>query len=161
SAPAPRGFPAMVLVAFFAVAFLVLAPTYVGFFVENQGFTFKTGPLPRSIATNSNVLEPGALSTFASPYLLVVKAANRSRLWPRTALSSGSLCVGGLPAVLGLLACAAAPRDKWRLWLAGVGLLFLASALGDPFPLRGWLYDWLPPTRYFRHAAIFRIYSMF
>src|SRR5262249_41019158 len=65
SAPAPRGFPAMVLVAFFAVAFLVLAPTYVGFFVENQGFTFKTGPLPRSIAPNSNVLEPDALSTFA------------------------------------------------------------------------------------------------
>jgi hypothetical protein len=27
--------------------------------------------------------------------------------------------------------------------------------------LRGWLYDWFFPTRYFRHSAIFRVYFIF
>jgi hypothetical protein len=149
------------LVVFFALAFAVLSPTYLGFLIENRGFTFKTDPLTREVVTNSNVLEPGALSTFASPYLMIVKAANRDDIWPRTDLSSCSLYVGALVAVLGVLALLGSSRDKWRWWLVGAGALFLAFSLGDPVPLRGWLYDLVPLTRYFRHAAIFRVYAMF
>ena len=149
------------LAVFLVIAFLVLSPTYLGFLIENQGFTFKTGPLPREVVTSSNVLEPGALSTFASPYLMIVKAANRDILWPKTDLSSCSLYLTALVTVLGILALVASPRDKWRWWLAGMGLVFLACAFGDPMPVRGWLYDFVAPTRYFRHAAIFRVYVMF
>ena len=53
------------------------------------------------------------------------------------------------------------PRNPWRWWLAGIGVLSLALALGTTFPLRGWLYDLFLPARYFRHAAIFRGYFIF
>ena len=53
------------------------------------------------------------------------------------------------------------PRDAFRWWLAGMGLLCLAAAVGGVLPLRGWLYDTLPPMRYFRHAAMFRCYYVF
>ena len=49
-------------------------------------------------------------------------------------------------------------RDRTRWWLLLLGLLFLAAAMGRALPLRGWLYDWLPPMRYFRHSALFRCY---
>ena len=28
-------------------------------------------------------------------------------------------------------------------------------------PIRGWLYDYVPPTRYFRHSSLFRGYTLF
>jgi hypothetical protein len=151
---------AAALAVFLAAGVVVMAPTYFGFLVEGRGFTDRSVPLDRSIVTGSNVLEPGALSTLASPYLLIVKGVNRDRLWPRTDLSSCSLYLGGLVTVLGLLGIAPRRLDPWRLWLLGLGLVFLLLSFGDPVPFRGWLYDLVPPTRYFRHAAVFRVYSM-
>ena len=152
---------AAILGSLFAVALVVLAPAYLGFLHENVGFTFKTGPLPRSVVTQSNVLEPGALASFASPSLLVLKAANRSSLWPRTDPSSCSVYLTALVTSLGVAALLTSTRRRWRLWLLAVGFLFLLAALAEPVPVRGWLYDLVPPTRYFRHAAVFRVYSMF
>jgi hypothetical protein len=34
---------------------------------------------------------------------------------------------------------------------------FFALAVGQSLPLRGWLYDLVPPTRFFRHASSFRL----
>jgi hypothetical protein len=33
--------------------------------------------------------------------------------------------------------------------------------VGPALPLRGWLYDLYPPSRYFRHAAVFRLFAVF
>src|SRR5262249_23586408 len=68
--------------------------------------------------------------------------------------------VGALIPALALFALVRSPRDRFAVWIALLGLLFLGLALGDLLPLRGWLYDVLPPTRYFRHSAVFRAHFL-
>ena len=72
-----------------------------------------------------------------------------------------SVYLGAPVFVLGLFALASRPRSPWRWWLAGVALFFILGSLGTQFPLRGWLYAFVWPTRYFRHPALFRVYAMF
>ena len=45
--------------------------------------------------------------------------------------------------------------------VAGRKYVFSLRAVGDRLPVRGWLYDYFPPTRYFTHPGIFRGYAMF
>jgi len=54
-----------------------------------------------------------------------------------------------------------APRSRWHWFLAALGLIWLGIAVGSVLPLRGWLYDWVYPTRFFRHSAMFRLYCVF
>ena len=63
--------------------------------------------------------------------------------------------------VLAVLALWQRPRDKFRWCLALLAALFLALAMGATFPVRGWLYDWLLPMRYFRHNGLFRCCYVF
>ncbi|HKA15016.1 MAG TPA: hypothetical protein VKH41_08365, partial [Myxococcota bacterium] len=69
--------------------------------------------------------------------------------------------VGPLIPALAVISVARRPRDRFATAIVLLGLLFLAAALGDALPVRGWLYDLLPPTRYFRHAAVFRAHFLF
>ncbi len=143
------------------VGLVILAPPYVGLFTEAVGYTDRVGVLPRAVAVESNALHPGALSTFASPYISTLKLPRTNRtLWQVTDISTTSLYMGAPVTVLAALALVARPRSRWRWWLAAVGLFFLASALGQHLPLRGWLYDLVPPMRYFRHPGFFRVYAM-
>lgn len=137
---------------------LVVLPSYTGLFVDAVGYTSRSGPLPRIIATDSNALAPAALGTFASPWLAVLPAA---KLWAYTDISSCSIYLSGFVVLLALASLVYRPRcvQRWML-LAGVASA-LAAALGQALPFRGWLYDFIPPTRYFRHAAIFRGYAIF
>ena len=69
--------------------------------------------------------------------------------------------IGVLPLILSLLALAQRPRSIWRWWLLGIIVFFLVCAVGDRLPVRGWLYDYCPPTRYFAYPAMFRGYAIF
>ncbi|HET9530324.1 MAG TPA: hypothetical protein VFQ92_08230 [Blastocatellia bacterium] len=146
-------------------ALLVLSPTYFAFFFEGAGTHTRTGPLSREIAVFANALDPGALSTIASPYLPILKAKDQLRginsIWPYTDLSMCSIYCGAIISAGAVLALVNLPRDRWRWWLALLAATTLACALSQTLPLRGWLYDWVYPMRFFRHAAIFRGYFLF
>jgi hypothetical protein len=156
-------FSALVLVLI--VGLVVLSPNYVAFFFEGSGINPRVGVLSREHAIVSNALHPGALSTFASPYLAIVKLRDqmggKNTLWPYTDVSSASIYAGAIISVLALCALLKQPREGWRWWLIGLGMLSLACALGQALPLRGWLYNWFYPMSFFRHAALFRFYYLF
>jgi hypothetical protein len=147
------------LALLFLITAIIASPTYVAFLVEGQGYSDRAGALARDLAVGSNALHPGALATFSSPLLSILQW--RSDLWVYTDISSSSIYVGVLASWLAAFALVAQPRERWRWWLFSVGVLGLALALGQTLPLRGWLYDLVPPSRYFRHASIFRSYFVF
>ncbi len=142
------------------VGVLVLQPSYFTFFYEGAGVISRTSAINREAAL-FNSLSPGALLSFASPQVPILKLYNPEKLWPALDVSMCSVYAGALIPVLALLALAGRPRDRWRWWLALLAALSLACALGQTLPLRGWLYDWFYPMRFFRHAAIFRLYYLF
>ena len=153
-------FAALVVAIVVSVGLLVLLPTYAAFFLEAPGYTDRSRPLSREIAVTSNALHPGTLTTFASPYLSTLKEVNPN-LWEYTDLSTASVYLGPIVPVLALFSLVSRPGDRWRWWILGLAVFFLSAALGVSLPVRAWLYDFVPPTRYFRHAGIFRIYPMF
>jgi hypothetical protein len=147
-----------------AVAVLVLSPTYIAFFVEGGGFTGRTAPLSREIAsgwntpdpTVSNALEPNCLWSLFHPGIVARACNDAPGLLTMTDPSSASLDAGIAVWVMVILALQSGSRSAWRVGLAAVALAFLGAALGSTLPIRAWLYDLVPPTRYFRHAAVFR-----
>ncbi|MGO8688608.1 MAG: hypothetical protein ACLQLG_03160, partial [Thermoguttaceae bacterium] len=147
------------LILFAVVSLGAMAPVYFGFFHEMRGYTDRSRALPREEAISAQALDAKALSTFASPYVAIVGATRPKRLWT-TDIAMCSIYLSPVLLLLGLAALWLRPRDAFRWWLAGMGVLCLAAALGDQLPLRGWLYDALPPMRYFRHAAMFRCYYL-
>ena len=153
-------FAALAFTILVLVGLVVLLPTYAPFLFEAPGYSDRSGPLTRDVAVTSNALHPGTLATFASPYLSLLKEYN-PQLWEYTDLSTASVYLGPIIPVLAILSLVARPYDRWRWWIVGLAVAFLLAAFGQSLPLRGWLYDLLPPMRYFRHAGIFRIYPMF
>jgi hypothetical protein len=153
-------FALLALLLFSFVGALVLSPSYIAFFRDARGYSDRVGVRPRQEALENQALHPGALATFASPYLSVLQLYN-PKLWDITDVTLSSIYLGASIPILGLLALAVRPRSGWRWWIAGIGVFFLLSAMGKYVPLRGWLYDFVPPTRYFRAASLFRMYAMF
>jgi hypothetical protein len=135
------------------VGLLVLSPTYISFMIEGRGYSHRAGALPFDVAVESNALHPLALITLTSPGLAL------ANVYQYTDISMRSLYVGPVVVVLAAMALVAR-RSLFRWLLLVTGLLFLAAALGHSLPVRGWLYDWVLPTRYFRNAAMFRAYLM-
>jgi hypothetical protein len=132
-----------------ATAAAVLSPTYAAFAVEGRGFTWRTGPLPRPLAVENNSLLPWNAATLVSP------AALFWQIVPDQDASMRSVYIGVVVVALAIWALRRS-EGGWRPWLACCALFFLAAALGSTLPVRGWLYDYFPPTRYFRHASLFR-----
>ena len=147
------------LMLFVVVGVTIMSPLYLGFSVETRGYSERSDYLDRQTVTTSNALHPRAALTLSSPYLCLLMLVNPD--WCYTDISSFSIYVGGL-----------------TVWLAGTGagvraenlgdggwrrciVLGLSIAMSQTLPVRGWLYDWLPPTRFFRHASLFRFYSVF
>ena len=144
------------------VGSLIASVPYGGLLLDTRGYNEIAGPRPRDVSISSDLLEAGALSTFASPYLANLNVPPH-KLWPRTDISLTSVYTGAGSLILACFACtcfARGRRSAWRWWLALMGALALACALGSQLPLRGWLYDLVPPMRYFRHAALFRAYAI-
>jgi hypothetical protein len=156
-------FTVLVIVLF--TGLIVLSPTYVAFFVEGAGTNARVGALSRERAVLSNALHPGALWSFASPYLPLLKLNDQmnggNTIWSYTDVSSSSIYSGAIISALAVFALLRSPGDKWRWWLVGLGALSIACALGQTLPLRGWLYDWFYPMRFFRSAAKLRLYCLF
>jgi hypothetical protein len=144
-----------------AVGLLVVAPSYVPFFGEGgTGYSDRVGARSRAESISSNPIQAGALATFSSPYLTNLKLYGNKKLWPWSDVSLTNIYVGSSITVLMILALLSRPKSGWRWWLSGVGLFFLLCAVGNQLPLRGWLYDYFPPTRYFRNPALFRAYTI-
>jgi len=150
----------LVLALVAVVGIAVFASSYFGFFVEGRGYSDRVGVRSRADAVESQALHPGALTTFASPYLHILRFYNPN-LWEYTDISMSSVYLGGVCTIFAFLGIVGRPRSRWRWWLLTTALFFIACALGRALPLRGWLYDWLPPMRYFRNPALFRAYAMF
>jgi hypothetical protein len=156
------GFNLFALVLAFSVGTFVLAPSYAGLFTEGSGYTDRVGPLPKDYAISSNELDPGTLVSFASPYVHLLKYPGlNDTLWPKSNPSVMGNYIGALPLILALLAIIMRPTSGWRLWLLGLALFAMLCAMGDHLPVRGWLYDFVLPTRYFRHSGTFRAYAIF
>jgi len=133
----------------------VMSPTYVPLFVEGPDVSDRAGPMKRDDAVFNNALHPAAVVTLSSPSLSLAD------LYEYTDISMRSVYVGVLIPAFAAFALVKRRGTGFRWWLLAVALLFLGCAFGRALPLRGWLYDWVPPTRYFRQAALFRCYTIF
>ena len=151
---------AFALALFGLVGVVVLAPPYVAFVTETHGYTDRNGPLPREVAAHEGALHPAALSSFASPYVAVLRRYDET-LFPGCDASMCTIYLCPLLLVFAVASLLRRPSDGFRWYLAALAVLFLLTALGDVLPFRGWLYDLLPPLRYFRQAALFRCYTIF
>ncbi|HTM02262.1 MAG TPA: hypothetical protein VL173_02065 [Vicinamibacterales bacterium] len=136
------------------IALVILSPSYLAFLIEGRGYSHRTGALPFEVAVRNNALHPLALATLTSPAFSLADA------YVYTDISMRSLYVGTVIPVLAAMALAdGRGQFRWLLLLAAIA--FGAAALGVALPVRGWLYDIVPPTRYFRNTAMFRGYAMF
>jgi hypothetical protein len=143
------------------VSAIILAPSYYGFLVELRGYSDRASSLSRDVVVHSNAFSLGAVKTFASPFLPLLKFSNPA-LWAPTDISGVSLYVGPVVLWLALASLFIFPRLKWLWWVfISLVLFFLALAMGDSLPLRGWLFDLFPPSRFSRHACLFRGVTIF
>jgi len=131
---------------------LVMSPYLLGMIVDARGFTSRAETLSRQVAVGENYLGPLGLLTAASPYLATL---SRARLWPNTDISSVSIYIGAATTFLAALALASLRRGR-RLAFMLMAVACFAIALGPSLPLRGWLYDYVPVTRMFRHPSMYR-----
>jgi hypothetical protein len=138
------------------VGIAVMSPGYASFLRENRGYTVRASSLDRQFSLSSGVLPPAAYTTLASPYLYLLRRPDHRTIWPETDISMTNAYMGVLVTVLALAALARPSR--WRLWLAGLAIFFGCCAVGNHLPVRGWLYDLVPATRYFRMPSLFRMY---
>jgi len=136
-----------------ATGLVILSPAYASFAVEGRGYSHRAGPLPFEVAVESNALNPLAMVTLLTPGFALAD------VYDYTDISSRSLYVGPVVMVLAVVALFAR-GSLFRWLLLAAGLFALTAAFGHSLPVRGWLYDWVLPTRYFRHAAMFRAYPM-
>lgn len=134
----------------------LMAPTYIAFFTEGHGYHDRVGELSRAEAIGNNALEPGTLATFAAPTLAALKGKQPTAMWATTDASSVSIYFGVGTLLLAALGFALRPGRWLRWWLVLLAALGLGCALGDHLPLRGWLYDHVWPTQFFRHSSLFR-----
>lgn len=141
-----------------AVAAIVVAPTWVSFLRESQGYTSRSGPLPREVAVHDNALNPGVLATLSTPYLHSVAALRAKDRWAPTDGSSLGCYLGAAIPALALFALGR--RRRWEWWMLGLAAFFVASAT-DALPLRGLLVDLLPWERYARHGAQRKDFALF
>ena len=148
------------LVLVVVVGVPVLAPSYYAFFTEGATGYSDRVVRSREEAIGSDLMEPGVMVTFASPDLSILKFYNPN-LWPGSYISLTSVYMGALIIVLALVAILIRPESSWRWWLVAIILLSLMCAVGKHLPLRGRLYDYFIPARFFRTAALFRLYAMF
>jgi hypothetical protein len=158
--PTPA-FMVLSLGAILLVGSVVFSPAYFSFLHEGAGVHSRVSALSRDVATNDNALHPGALTTLTTNYLSVLQQYNKDTLWPYTDVAMSSIYCGAAIFTLGIFALVAGPKEKWIWWVFLLAILSLSCALGQALPVRGWLYDWVYPTRFFRFPAMFRAYYIF
>ena len=145
---------AVLMAVVVAVGVVILAPTYGSFRHEVLGFSDRSLPVPREVAMPQTGLGFNWLLNMASP--MIVIGTYQSPGWPTLDICYLPLYFGAALPTLALFALWQGRRGLWAWTVAAAGLLFLGVALGSTLPLRGWLYDLLPPTRFIRHPPMFR-----
>ncbi len=142
------------------VGAVILAPSLISAVWEGRGYSDRGEPISRPYALESNALHPGSLVTLGSPAYGELKMRQPS-LWSYTDVSCLSLYTGAATLLLALVSLGNRGERGWRWFLVTLALLALACAMSRTLPLRGWMYDLLPPTRFFRHSAMLRGYFIF
>lgn len=140
------------------VGIAVLAPAYLSFRHEVAGYSDRSQPLPRDIALPSQSLGFNWLTAFLSPAVIIATFGMPD--WPQVDIAYMPVYAGSAMLVFAAFALWQSRSRWWTGVLLATGLLFLGFALGGTLPLRAWLYDLVPPTRYFRHAPVFRGFAL-
>ncbi len=148
------------LALFVVVGMPVFLPVARGLLHESAGVHERARAVAREAAL-ANSLSPVNLTTLASPVQTRLKRFAPAEVSPGTDISMMSVYVGPVILALAIVSLAWRGPSRFAPLIAIVAALALAASLGRTLPVRGWLYDLLPPTRFFRHAAIFRVYFMF
>jgi hypothetical protein len=144
-----------------AVLSLTIAcPPYVGFLYETVDYTVRSGFLDKASVLESNPLTLAAALTLFTPYLSTLRLFGSEAFAP-TDVSSISMYFGILPLLLLLVSVRAESKDRFRNLLVLGAIVFFFLACSTQLPLRSWLYDFFPPSRYFRHSSIFRMETVF
>ena len=161
-----HGIPA--LLALGLVGTVIMSPLYLTLLIDCKGYSDRSSSLPRDAAIAANALHPNAAATLFSPYLPMTKLLSMTKLFgtqydafPGTDVSSISMYTGAILLWLALAAPLMRPGSGWRWWLMALAVFAFAVAIGPALPIRGWLYDYVPPTRYFHHSSLFRGYTLF
>jgi Bacterial membrane protein YfhO len=136
----------------------IMSPGYIGFLEYAKGYTTRVNALDRHRVIMEYPLPPQALSTLASPFLYLLNWPPY-KIWPETDISLGNAYVGALTICLAVIALFR--YSRWRWWLAFIIVLFMSAAVGGHLPVRGWFYDLVPLTRYFRFPALFDAHGLF
>lgn len=150
------------LIIILIIGSCILLPPYLGFFLEGPGFSNRAGTLSRELVCSDQAFDPASLTSFASPFVPILNLKLYfDDLHPRPNRTKCGIYTGILVWVFFIFALVSKPRDKWRWWIFGTGVFFMICSVSDSLPVRGWLYDWFLPFRYFRHSMMFRDYFIF
>ena len=143
---------AVTLTLLTVVGVLVLAPAYLSFRYEVAGYSHRTLPLPRE-AVLAEKFGWTWLTALATP---AFTPFNGVPGWAEFDISMREIYFGSALPVLAVFALWRR-RACWRTWVVfGAGLFCLGVSMGASLPLRAWLYDLLPFTRFLRHPPMFR-----
>jgi len=139
------------------IGVVVLSPSYFAFFYEGKGFSYRSEAINYHTASTTNPLHPGALSTFFSPFLVLIQGING--LWPLTDMTASSVYLGAVVTLLFMVALTQIRGRNWWFFLAAV--FFMLAAFGCYTPVYEWFYHGFPPIRFSRQAAMLRGFSIF
>lgn len=149
----------LLLFVLISVAGCILLPSLFAV-REAQGYSDRSAALGRDFALSSNALHPASLASLITPALPSVKLADPS-FCSYTDVSCLSFYTGAAIVLLAAVALMARVDRAWRWLLFAAGIFALLAAMSYSVPLRGWIYDLVPPSRYFRHASMLRGYFLF
>ena len=136
------------------VAVLVLLPAYGAFRYEVAGYSHRTVPLPREVILSHGYGLDWLTALFLPAYVPIKEGLPG---WAEYDVSMRPIYCGA--PVLVLAGFAVWRRRAWAEWtILFAGLFCLGTAMGTTLPLRGWLYDLVPLTRFIRHPGMFRGY---
>jgi hypothetical protein len=138
-------------------AAIVLSPSYISFMRDTRGYSDRISARSREEALRSNLFPPAAAGTIFSPFLHLLNLPP-IRLWPETDATMSNAYVSGIGLIFATLGVF--QRKPFRWWLAGLIALFACCTVGYHLPVRAWLYDYVPPTRYFRNPSLFMAYPL-
>jgi hypothetical protein len=138
-----------------SVAILVFSPVLHAFITEGGGYTDRVAPFSTAKANYGDPLSFPALISLMFPYMTILRPDLLSADMSMTNAYIGAL---GIP----LAAYWYFRTNRTKRWgfLFFVALMFLTS-LGGKMVIRTLLYYLLPPMRFFRFSAPFRLYWIF
>lgn len=142
----------------------VWAPILNAFFVEGAGFTDRIAPLSPDVANFGSPFSYRAAISLVFPYATVLFADLPGTVygtrWMLADLSMTNAYMGMLTIPLAYFWWVREGRVR-RLWLVVFVLFMFTVSLGGQGGLRILLYYLLPPLRYMRYNAAFRLFWIF